>query len=239
MQEGTVLRVGLEAYDPRLHLMEQHPTVFKMFALALVKIFSNVWVDWLRLAEGEEEDVDRLLRVLPYLLIDSLNQSEIINSILKELIHRYPDRPHPRPVAIFSIIHHVFLVSCPLQIHYGLVVIEAILLCSCLLLMLVPAFATTGPTGKVLYVLLFSAADLRYFPNTYFRQKDNIRFYVVVGRRPEATWLDNYWFNFTVRSLLLRLDNEASTKLRTSMQKYIRNGLEYVDPERVRNYPTV
>lgn len=47
MQEGTVLRVGLEAYDPRLHLMEQHPTVFKMFALALFKIFSNVWVDWL------------------------------------------------------------------------------------------------------------------------------------------------------------------------------------------------
>uniref|UniRef100_A0A183EVJ2 Plexin_cytopl domain-containing protein n=1 Tax=Gongylonema pulchrum TaxID=637853 RepID=A0A183EVJ2_9BILA len=51
-----------------------------------------------------------LMKVLPYLLIDSLNQSELINSILKELIHRYTDRPHPRSAAIFTIIHHWFAV---------------------------------------------------------------------------------------------------------------------------------
>lgn len=47
------------------------------------------------------------MKVLPYLLTDSLNQSELINSILKELIHRYTGLPHPRSAAIFRIIHHV------------------------------------------------------------------------------------------------------------------------------------
>uniref|UniRef100_F1KPL5 Huntingtin n=1 Tax=Ascaris suum TaxID=6253 RepID=F1KPL5_ASCSU len=206
MQEGTVLRVGLEAYDPRLHLMEQHPTVFKI------------------LAEGAEEDVDRLLRVLPYLLIDSLNQSEIINSILKELIHRYPDRPHPRPVAIFSIIHHWFSILHSRETES--VVLDWTL------------------NGIDSFKYVTDAAVFRFYVSAFLcssAANPNIAnlFHVIVGRRPEATWLDNYWFNFTVRSLLLRLDNEASTKLRTSMQKYIKNGLEYVDPERVRNYPTI
>lgn len=36
MHEGTVDRVGLESYDPRLHLMEQYSIIFKMFVLLFI-----------------------------------------------------------------------------------------------------------------------------------------------------------------------------------------------------------
>ncbi|VDK47693.1 unnamed protein product [Anisakis simplex] len=92
MQQGAFSRQAVEQYDPRLYLMEQHKTLFKI------------------VAEGDEKDAKRLTRLLPYLLIDTLNQSEIINSVLKELIHLYPNGRHPRPFAIFSIIHQWFSV---------------------------------------------------------------------------------------------------------------------------------
>ncbi|VDK34995.1 unnamed protein product [Gongylonema pulchrum] len=106
LEEGRARRLGTQSYDPRIHLMEQHATIFKI------------------LAEGAEQDAVRLMKVLPYLLIDSLNQSELINSILKELIHRYTDRPHPRSAAIFTIIHHV---SCSIRCTVTLILCRVFL----------------------------------------------------------------------------------------------------------------
>lgn len=77
----------------------------------MICFYSFRFFTFLRLAEGAEDDALHLMKVLPYLLIDSLNQSELINSILKELIHRYADRPHPRSAAIFTIVHHVSFLS--------------------------------------------------------------------------------------------------------------------------------
>lgn len=77
---------------------------FEYFALILVLVSAALTFS---LAEGTEDDASLLMKVLPYLLIDSLNQSEIINNVLKELIHRYPNQTHPRPKAIFLIVHHV------------------------------------------------------------------------------------------------------------------------------------
>uniref|UniRef100_A0A158R5J8 Huntingtin n=1 Tax=Syphacia muris TaxID=451379 RepID=A0A158R5J8_9BILA len=206
MHEARMHRVGLEPYDSELYLMEQFPAIFKI------------------LAEGNENDATLLMRVLPHLLIDSLNQSEIINNVLKELIHRYPHQCHPRPKAIFVVVHHWFGVLRSRETEA--VVIEWTL------------------NGLDSFRYISNAALYRFYVNAFICSSSAnpyvaSLFHVVVNRSASAQWLDDLWFPFIIRSLLSRLSEGTAKELKKKMETYILNGVEHKDPSRVRCFPVL
>uniref|UniRef100_A0A915Q0U5 Non-specific serine/threonine protein kinase n=1 Tax=Setaria digitata TaxID=48799 RepID=A0A915Q0U5_9BILA len=176
LEEGRVQHLGTQPYDPRIHLMEQHAMIFKI------------------LAEGAEEDALQLMKVLPHLLIDSLNQSELINSILKELIHRYTSLPHPRSAAIFTIIHHWFIVLHSRETES--VVLEWTL------------------NGLDSFKYIADPSLFRFYVTAFLCSSSpnpcitNL-FYLVIGRTSNLSGTDDLLFEFSVRSLLLRVPSSA------------------------------
>ncbi|VBB26200.1 unnamed protein product [Acanthocheilonema viteae] len=204
LEEGRVQHLGTQPYDPHIHLMEQHAMIFKI------------------LAEGAEDDASQLIKVLPYLLIDSLNQSELINSILKELIHRYTSLPHPRSAAIFRIIHHWFIVLHRRETES--VVLEWTLNG-------LDSFKyVTDPTLFRFYVSAFLCSSS---PNPCIANL----FYLVIGRTSNLAWSDDFLFEFSVRSLLLRMKKDARNELKLSMEKFVLNGKTCRDPRRIAFFP--
>ncbi|EJW87653.1 hypothetical protein WUBG_01429 [Wuchereria bancrofti] len=203
LEEGRVQHLGIQPYDPRIHLMEQHAMIFKI------------------LAEGSEGDALQLMKVLPYLLIDSLNQSELINSILKELIHRYAG-PHPRSTAIFRIIHHWFIVLHSRETES--VVLEWTLNG-------LESFKyVADPTLFRFYVSAFLCSSS---PNPCIANL----FYLVIGRTSNLVRIDDFLFEFSVRSLLLRMKKDARNGLKLSMEKFVLNGKTCRDPRRIASFP--
>ncbi|KAM3726562.1 Huntingtin [Dirofilaria immitis] len=204
LEEGKLQHLGTQPYDPRIHLMEQHAMIFKI------------------LAEGAENDASQLMKVLPYILIDSLNQSELINSILKELIHRYTDLPHPRSAAIFRIIHHWFIVLHSRETES--VVLEWTLNG-------LDSFKyVVDPTLFRFYVSAFLCSSS---PNPCITNL----FYLVIGRTLNSAWIDDFLFEFSVRSLLLRMKKDARDGLKVSMEKFVLNGKICRDPRRIAFFP--
>ncbi|OZC09194.1 hypothetical protein X798_03738 [Onchocerca flexuosa] len=210
LEEGRVQHLCTQPYDPRIHLMEQHAMIFRI------------------LAEGTEDDASQLMKVLPYLLIDSLNQSEFINSILKELIHRYTDLPHPRSAAIFRIIHHWFIVLHSRETES--VVLEWTLNG-------LDSFKyVVNPALFRFYVSAFlcSSSPNPCITNLY---NEISLFYLVVGRTSNLAWIDDFLFEFSVRSLLLRMKKDARNGLKVSMEKFVLNGEICRDPRRIAFFP--
>ncbi|EJD74722.1 hypothetical protein LOAG_18001, partial [Loa loa] len=204
LEEGKVQHLGTQPYDPRIHLMEQHAMIFRI------------------LAEGAEDDASQLMKVLPYLLIDSLNQSELINSILKELIHRYTGLPHPRSAAIFRIIHCWFIVLHSRETEN--VVLEWTLNG-------LDSFKyVADPTLFRFYVSAFLCSSS---PNPRIANL----FYLVIGRTSNLAWIDDFLFEFSVRSLLLRMKKDARNGLKVSMEKFVLNGKTCRDPRRIASFP--
>ncbi|VDN91041.1 unnamed protein product [Brugia pahangi] len=203
LEEGRVQHLGTQPYDPRIHLMEQHAMIFKI------------------LAEGSEGDASQLMKVLPYLLIDSLNQSELINSILKELIHRYAG-PHPRSAAIFRIIHHWFIVLHSRETEN--VVLEWTL------------------NGLESFKYVVDPALFRFYVSAFLCSSSpnpciaNL-FYLVIGRTSNLVRIDDFLFEFSVQSLLLRMEKGARNGLKLSMEKFVLNGKTCRDPRRIASFP--
>ncbi|VDN01026.1 unnamed protein product [Thelazia callipaeda] len=204
LEEGKGQHLGTQPYDSRIHLMEQHTMIFKI------------------LAEGAEEDALQMMKVLPFVLIDSLSQSELINSILKELIYRYSGFPHPRSTAIFTIIHHWFIAlrSCETES----VVLEWTLNG-------LDSFKyVADPALFRFYVSAFLCSSS---PNPYIANL----FYFVIGRTSNSALIDDCLFEFSVRSLLLRMKKEERDKLKSSLETFVANGKICRDPRRTASFP--
>ncbi|CAG9533508.1 unnamed protein product [Cercopithifilaria johnstoni] len=204
LEEGRVHHLGTQPYDPRIHLMEQHGMIFRI------------------LAEGTEDDASQLMKVLPYLLIDSLNQSELINSILKELIHRYTGLPHPRSAAIFRIIHHWFIVLHSRETED--VVLEWTL------------------NGLDSFKYVVDPTLFRFYTSAFLCSSSpnpciaNL-FYLVIGRASNLAWIDDILFEFSVRSLLLRMEKDARNGLKVLMETFVLDGKTCRDPRRIASFP--
>uniref|UniRef100_A0A0R3RWB7 Huntingtin n=1 Tax=Elaeophora elaphi TaxID=1147741 RepID=A0A0R3RWB7_9BILA len=86
------------------------------------------------------------------------------------------------------------------------------------------------PTLFRFYVSAFLCSSS---PNPYITNL----FYLVVGRTSNLTWTDDFLFEFSVRSLLLRMKKDERNGLKVSMEKFVLNGKTCRDPRRIASFP--